>query len=758
MKFVQSLVFILLCSSLFAQQNMGTISGKVVDKFTQEAIPGANIIVIDNDRGAATDAEGNFTIDKLPAKNYQIRISSVGYESVIKTDIYVSTGRPVQLFIELNEAVIELDGVTVSADYFEMNPTEMNSLASFSYEELRRAPGGLEDVVRALSILPGVARVSAGRNDLVVRGGAPTENLFLVDGFVIPNINHFGTQGATGGPLSYINLDYVNNTTFSTGGFSALYGDKLSSVLAIDLREGRSDRIGGKATISASQFGLNLEGPLSGKGNFLFSARRSYLDFIFNAAGFNFVPEYWDVLGKAVYEIDNQNKLSFLFVSAFDNVKFNNNNEEDLYDNSRILANDQIQYLLGLSYRHLFENGFYKVSLSRNFVDYDASQRDTLLNPVFLNLSSEIENELKADIVLKLSSSSELNVGAAAKLIEFDANLKFPFFKTSFGETLSINSLVASETYQKYGGYLQFSDVIFQRLRYSLGARADYFSGIEKKFYLSPRLSASYMLSEITSLNMSGGIYYQFPSYLWLSTFDSNKKLEAVNVNQIVVGIEHYLRDDIRVKLEGYYKDYRNYPTSQLRNYLVLANTGVGFAGADDNYSAFGLEPLTNDGTGNVKGFELSLQKKAAKVPHYALFSLTYSEAKFTAIDGIERAGAYDQTWILNLTGGYIFNQKWETSLKFRLATGNPYTPYNNDGSQSVSNYNSTRFDPLHSLDIRVDRKWNFEDWNLIAYIDIQNIYNNKNSNSIKYNYRENKIESGSSLGIFPTIGISAEF
>lgn len=758
MKFVISLVLIVLTNSVFAQNNLGTISGKVVDKFSQEAIPGVNVIVIDTERGAATDVEGNFTITDLPVNNYQVRISSVGYNSIVKTDVIVSTGRPIFLSIELTESVIELDGVTVSADYFDMDPTEMTSIASFSYEELRRAPGGLEDVVRALAILPGVARVSAGRNDLVVRGGAPTENLFMVDGFVVPNINHFGTQGATGGPLSYINLDYVQNTTFSTGGFSALYGDKLSSVLSIDLREGRSDRIGGKATISASQFGLNLEGPLSGKGSFLFSARRSYLDFIFNAAGFNFVPEYWDVLGKAIYEIDTQNKLSFLFVSAFDNVKFNNDDAEDLYDNSRILASDQVQYLLGVSYRHLFDNGFYKLSLSRNFIDYDSSQRDTLLNPVFLNVSSEIENELKADVVLKLSSTAELNLGASGKLINFDANLKFPFFETTFGETLSINSLIAEESYQKYAGYVQYSDVLFNRLRYSLGGRADYFSGIKNKFYFSPRLSASYMLSEITSLNVSGGIYHQFPSYLWLNTFTSNKNLDAVRVNQIVFGIEHYLREDVRVKIEAYYKDYKDYPTSLLRNYLVLANTGVGFAGVEDNYSAFGLEPLTSEGKGNVKGFELSLQKKSSKVPHYAIFSLTYSEARFTALDGIERPGAYDQSWILNLTGGYIFNQKWETSVKFRLATGNPYTPFNNDGSQSISNYNTLRFDPLHSLDVRFDRKWNFEDWNLIAYIDLQNIYNNKNSNTIKYNYRENKVERGASLGIFPTIGISAEF
>ena len=207
----------------------------------------------------------------------------------------------------MSEAVIELEGVTVSSDVFENLPTEVNSVKKFSYEEIRRSPGGFEDVVRALSVLPGVARQSAGRNDLVVRGGAPSENLYIVDGLIVPNINHFGSQGSTGGPLSFINLDFVEETTFSTGGFQANYGDKLSSVLKIDLREGRKDRLGGKALVSASQFGLNLEGPVSENSNFIFSLRRSYLDFIFNAAGFNFVPEYYDLLTKYNYNIDKSN-------------------------------------------------------------------------------------------------------------------------------------------------------------------------------------------------------------------------------------------------------------------------------------------------------------------------------------------------------------------------------------------------------------------------------------------------------------------
>ncbi|MDZ7766248.1 MAG: TonB-dependent receptor [Melioribacteraceae bacterium] len=302
--------------NLFAQNSSGSITGKVVDKVTQQPIPGVNIIVVDTQFGAASGLEGEFEIKNIPTGNYSVRASAVGFAPVLKRNVVVNSARPANLIFELLETTVELEDVTVTSDQFESDPTEVNSIKTFSYEEIRRLPGGFEDVVRALSVLPGVAQQSSGRNDLVVRGGAPSENLYVVDGFVFPTINHFGNQGATGGPLSFVNLDFVDDVSFSTGGFSALYGDKLSSVLKIDLREGRTDRLGGKATISASQFGLNLEGPTGEQSNFIFSVRRSYLDFIFNAAGFNFVPEYYDMLGKYNFNLDNSNRFSFLFVGA----------------------------------------------------------------------------------------------------------------------------------------------------------------------------------------------------------------------------------------------------------------------------------------------------------------------------------------------------------------------------------------------------------------------------------------------------------
>ncbi|MCZ7602038.1 MAG: TonB-dependent receptor [Melioribacteraceae bacterium] len=748
---------LLFAASMTLAQSAGQIVGKVIDKITKQPIPGVNILVVDTQFGAASDLNGNYEISNVPIGNYQLRASAIGYSTITRVDVIVNSARPAQVNFELSETILELEDVTVTSDLFETEPTEVSSIKKFSYEEIRRSPGGFEDVVRALSVLPGVAQQSSGRNDLVVRGGAPSENLYIVDGFVFPTINHFGNQGATGGPLSFVNLDFVEDVSFSTGGFSSLYGDKLSSVLNIDLRNGRNDRLGGKATISASQFGLNLEGPTGDQSDFIFSIRRSYLDFIFNAAGFNFVPEYYDLLGKYNFNIDNSNRFSFLFIGALDRVKFNNNDEEDIFDNARILGSDQNQYVTGINYDHLFGKGILSFSASRSYINFESFQNDTLLNPIFKNNSKETEHELKGELVYKLSSNAELNAGASAKFINFDADVLFPNnFVTTFGDTLTQNNLVTNENFTKLGAYLQYSNVFFNRLRFNLGGRVDYFDAIENQVYVSPRFSAAYNFNNLTSLNFSTGIYYQFPSYIWLLA--GNRNLDAIRVNQYVLGLSHRLSENIRIKLEGFYKDYQDYPTSTLRPYLVLANTGAGYGGSEDNFESFGLEPLISEGYGRARGVEFSVQKRSTGQGLYGLLSATYSQSDFTSLDGIERPSTYEQELIFNVSGGYIFNAEWEVSFKFRYASGRPSTPYNFDGTQTLSNYLTETLPPIHALDLRVDKRWDLGGLSLITYLDIQNIYNRSNIQNIRWDYKEMKVDDTSSIGILPSIGISLEF
>jgi hypothetical protein len=752
-------ILILITNKTYSQQNdkiEGTISGYVIDNHTKANLQGANIYLIGTKLGTSTDSLGKFVITNVPAGSYSIRASLLGFNDVIKTDIFVSPVKPVELNIDLVESTFNFDEVEVTAQYFQKSPDLPISNQTQSYEEIRRLPGGFEDVVRAVSILPGVAQVQAGRNDLIVRGGAPSENLYVIDNIEVPNINHFGTQGASGGPLSYVNLDFVNTTSFSSGGFGVRYGDKLSSVLSIDLRDGRKDAFGGKATIAATQFGLNLEGPISEKGAYLFSARRSYLDFIFKGAGFGFVPEYWDFMTKANYDFGGSDRISIVGIAALDNVRLFNDTEKKRLDNARILYSKQNQGVVGIMWRHLFSSGYSTVTLSQLYTDYRYRQNDTLMNPIFTNNSFEREWSLRGDITYEIVKTTELSFGIQGKIIGFNSNLILPTFESSYGNLISVNSSFDT-TALKASGYIQLSHG-FERFRLTIGARADHFNLIAKSFVIAPRLSATVMLSPITNINASVGRYYQSPSYIWLVSNPVNRQLRYIGVNQFVLGIDHLLRSDTKVSLEGYIKKYSDYPASTTQTYLVLANTGAGFGGSTESFASFGLDPLISAGSGNTFGVELFLQKKLSEIPCYGILSLSYNQSKFKALDGVSRPSSFDQRWIMNLGGGYLFNEKWEISTKFRLATGRPYTPYNPDGSQTSANYNGSRLGVNHSLDVRADRRWMFSSWTLITYVDIQNIYNRKPIDVPRYNNRTKKIEQSNAIGILPSIGISAEF
>ncbi len=734
----------------------GSITGTVVNSQTQEPLPGANVLLQGTGLGSSTDADGVFFIQGVNPGTYIVRVSLLGFEQRIITDVVVNPAKPAILSIELQETKIEFEGVDVSAGYFRETPETPVSTQEQSAEEIRRLPGGQEDVVRAISILPGVAQVQAGRNDLIVRGGAPSENLYLIDNLEVPNINHFGTQGASGGPLSYVNLDFVDATSFSTGGFGVRFGDKLSSVLNIKLREGRTDRMGGKITLAASQFGANVEGPFSDRGTYLFSVRRSYLDFIFKAAGFGFVPEYWDVLAKATYRLNSSDQLSFIGIAALDRVKLFNDTPDQRLDNSRILVPVQDQFVNGVTWKHLFSSGYATATLGYRYNTYDYTQNDSLLNPIFTSETREWETSLLTDVVYKISSLSEISFGVQSRVSGFTTGVHLPAYLSSYGEVLAVDR-TADTTGWKHALFAQWVQTM-GHLQLTLGARYDYFSLIERSSAVAPRAALSYAVTRSVTLNASAGRYYQAPAALWLVANPVNKALEHISVDQVVTGVDFLLQPDVKLSLEGYLKSYDKYPVSRERPYLLMVNTGAGYGGSGEGFSSFGIDSLAGLGTGLTHGVELFLQKRLSEIPCYGTIGVSYNETRFQALDGIRRPGSFDQRWIINLGGGYVLNNEWEVSAKFRFAAGRPYTPFNPDGTQDPARYNSLRVEANHSLDIRADKRWSFERWSLIMYLDIQNVYNRKPADVPRFNTRTGQVEQGDAIGMLPSIGISAEF
>ncbi|MFM8455770.1 MAG: TonB-dependent receptor, partial [Ignavibacteria bacterium] len=423
----------------------GVLSGTIINASTQAPINGATITVNGTKIGSRSNAQGKFTLRSIPVGIISIKATAIGFEPRTLSDIAISSGKPATITIVLSEKAVQLEATEVEASYFQRSPETITSTQLLNSEDVRRAPGVQEDVIRAVALLPGVNVTSAGRNDLIVRGGAPFENLFVVDNIEVPNINHFGSQGSTGGPLSLINIDFVREVSFSAGGFSSRFGDRVSSLTNITLRDGNEERFGGEINFSATGFGVIAEGPISDKGSYFVSARRSYLDILFKALGFSFIPDYWDFQTKISYRLDEKNSLSFLTIGALDKVTFNNE-DEDRYSNSRINSPTQDQYFSGLTWKHLITgsdmNGYALVTLGRTYSAFNTAQRDSNLLTLFNNTSVEGENSLRTDLFLQLSPGTEIIVGNIVKyasLLDYDLFLDARFRRDQTGKPTGLD-------------------------------------------------------------------------------------------------------------------------------------------------------------------------------------------------------------------------------------------------------------------------------------------------------------------------------
>ncbi len=491
-KYLKIIIIIFTFYNLYSQTERVSISGKVkvIDALTEKPIPGATVKIDGTNLGAITRTDGSFSIRNLEPGVYSIRFSVVGYETFVQSNVYVTNVKPAYLEIKLVQKTIQIEGLEVRGKYFERFVETTTSTQTFSAEEIRRTPGVQEDVVRAVALLPGVGITQAGRNDLVVRGGAPYENLFIVDNIEVPNINHFGAQGTTGGPLAIVNIDFVKNVQFSTGGFGAKYGDKVSSLTLINLYNGNTEKFGGKATLSATGFGLNLEGPINQQGSFFFSARRSYLDLLFKLAGFAFIPEYWDFQGKINYKIDERNSFQFLSIGALDFVTLNNDNEDNKYKNSRVAVPEQKQYFAGLSYLRTFDNALFSITLGRSYVKFYTFQNDSNLKTILLNNSREGETSLKTELDWNLSKTFNLVIGNQLKfasLLDYEITIDGLFRRDQNSNPVPL-SVDSSFNAIKNGTYASLSATI-GRHRVAFGLRGDYYNFTKDKFFVSPRLS-----------------------------------------------------------------------------------------------------------------------------------------------------------------------------------------------------------------------------------------------------------------------------
>lgn len=757
------LILFILISALAYSQDKGVINGRVTDKETQNPVAEATVNILNTEYKTVTNEKGEFRFTGIPFGTYELKVSSLGYDAFIHTDVVVLSSRPANVEIDLLANAITTQQIDVEGKYFQKSTDESTSSYSLDFEEVRRAPGAVEDISRMLQIMPGVSPANDGRNDLIVRGGSPSENLTMIDGIEIPNVNHFPTQGSTSGPIGMINVKFIDDVKFSTGGFSARYGDKLSSVMDIKFREGYRKGFLSDINLSTAGFGGIFEGPLfSQKGSFIISARKSYLNLIKGAIRLAAVPDYWDFNMKGVYDFGKNTRLTFVGIGGLDKISFEGESPEISDENPYGKAKgNQQQFTAGFNLRKLFKKGYWQTVLANSSAFLDYTNYDIRTEALKFRYNSyESDFNLKSEVFYQLNRSNNLILGASGRYIKFKNETFYVADTTAFGDPIPETNINVKDSYYKASGFAQYTlKLPGSRVILNAGARVDYFSGIKKNFAASPRFGISYSLFPNTTLSASTGIYYQSPEYIWLTADPRNENLKFIRADHYVIGIEHIFTPELRLSVEAYYKDYRNYPVSTVIPTYVLISGGT------DNGPNLMFGEAVSEGKGITRGIDFSLHKKLTGNGFYGMINYSLSDSRVTGLEGGEKPGSFDYRHNLTIIAGYQLANDWLVGLKFRYTTGRPYTPfdilastYAGRGISDFSNFNGSRYKDYNRLDLRVDKKWNFRNLSIVTYIELQNTFNTENVYSYFWNEYKNEQGTIYQWKFLPVGGFSIQF
>lgn len=748
---IASITFItlfLLTNVISFAQN-GTLKGRVSGTMNNEPLPFVNIQLEGSELGASSDVDGNYKIENIPPGSYNVIASFVGYKKAVFYEIVIVSTRPTTLDITLQEESTTLTEFEIKEKPFTVNEESPLSLKTISAAEIYRNPGGNRDISKVIQSFPGVAGTVSFRNDIIIRGGAPNENRFYLDGIEVPNINHFATQGSSGGPVGMINVNFIREVDFYSGAFPANRGNTLSSVLEFKQIDGNDEKLSGTFMLGSSDVGLTLNGPMGKKSNFLFSARRSYLQFLFQALKLPFLPTYNDFQYKQNIQLNKRNKITLIGLGAIDNFALNQSVNDGVTDTSiiqrnnyilgNIPANEQWNYTGGIKWQHFNEKSYQVVVFSRNHLNNTARKyfnNIELDSNLILNYrSQEIENKFRFEHVYR-NKGWKITAGTGIESAKYQVET---YQKRTIGDTTLLIDFNSELTLIKFAVFVQASKSFFkERLLLSFGLRSDFnnysaemSNPIEQ---ISPRFSASYTVSEKWSINFNVGRYYQLPPYTILGFRDTSNilinkqnKISYINNTHFVAGFEYRPGEYSRFTIEGFYKLYGNYP------YLI--EKGISLANLGGDFGVIGNEPANSTSKGRSYGIEFFFQQKLKK-NFYTIFTYTFVRSEFTNANNEYNPSSWDNVHILNITGGFKFGKNWEAGAKFRLLGGGPYTPYNiqlsslkyiwdvnQQGIPDYENVNSERLPLTHAMDIRIDKKWFFKKWSLNAYLDIQNLY-----------------------------------
>jgi len=742
-----------------AETPVGSVRGTVLDKETRVGLPNVTVVVMGTQSGASTDEKGGFSLSGLTAGTYSLQFRLVGYDPLIRTDVLVTPGRATSVQAELHERAVVVEEMTATGGYFGSQQAVEGLSVGFNAEEIRRSPGSANDVSRILMALPSTAKVADNSNDLAVRGGSPIENGFYVDDVPVPNINHFPTQGSTGGPIGILNIDFIDQVDFLVSGFSATYGDRLSSVVDIDFKNGTPEHLYGKAFLSFAGFGAMAEGRFpSESGSWMLSASKSYLDLIVGAIGTGVAPNYGDVQGKLTFTLGDRHSLRLLGIGGKSRIDFDKETSRE-EGQRQYGKNENSQGTLGARWNALWSNGHYSnTTLSYSGASYDNTFLKTSTDQPYLTSSNVDRNiVLRSVHFIQLAKSLRLEAGleGKAEIGEFDT-----FFASDtnrLGEVEPdrvVDRRISSLMGSAFGTFIAS---IGDRWTLSAGIRMDYFD-VNRSMTISPRMALSFAASTDLTLHVRTGLFTQQVPLIVVAGKKAFEDLPVMHAYHASAGADYMLRPDTKLTIEAYAKEYRDLPLDSGDPTLSVVDDGL----FNRRFTVY--DDLSGTGKGYTRGIEFILQRKMAD-GIYGLVSGSYSRSRYSDASGVWHDRVYDNRWIFSVIGGYKPDQHWEYSIRWTYAGGGPYTPFDQQASTAANigiidqhRVNAERYPDYHSLNVRIDRKFYFSSHMLDIYLSVWNAYGRENVAGYFWNATENRQDTQYQWSALPVLGVEYEF
>ncbi len=733
------------------------IQGKVVDVMSRKPLVGAKVQLDKQEVFVQTTADGSFTINNIDPGYHTVTATIDGYESETSSELLFTYDKSPFITLEMQSLVSGVGEVTIRKTSIQKREAESPvSSQKLSIREIERNPGGNRDISKIIQSLPGVISVPGFRNDVVIRGGSPSENKFYLDGIEIPIINHFQTQGSTGGPVGLLNVNFIKEVNFYTGAFPVNYANGLSSVLDFRQMDGNANKAKYRFTLGSSDVGFTADGPIGKKTTYIFSARQSYLQGLFSLLGLPFLPNFIDYQAKVKVKLNEKDDISFLMVGAVDFFRLNLKVNDNITDSIQLKSNKYIlgylpvyrqwNYTFGTVYTHYGAQSKTQYFLSRNMLNntsykYRNNDESSEDNRIFNYKSIEEENKLRIENSRTLRKW-KLLAGTGLEYVQFGVDNKAKILIPGAPGTAGTIQDIAFSTQldlAKYSGFVRAYRNVMGNGTLSFAGRLDgnTYNKHMQNVLNQPTASVSASLpTPVNGLffNANVGQFTQLPSYTILGyrnaagALDNQDRVKYIRNRMVAAGLQYNKVKDTRITLEGFYKQYANYPLA-LNDSISLGNLGTDFA-------VVGNEPVSSVCDGRAYGMEFLLQKRS-RSGLYGILAYTLSWSEFSDKNGNAVKSAWDSRHTLSLVGGVKLKRNWEMGAKFRLATGRPYTPFDVQRSLVKSNWdvkgvalndynrlNTERLGTFSQLDVRVDKVWYFKKSSLNLYMDIQNFLN----------------------------------